>query len=211
MPTVKVLSSEGLKGIDCHSITCPECGSLIMPLFHFMYGQTTLLCQCPVHECGSVFLLRRNPGYYSIIPNHQLASESFSDTINTISPDFVRIYNEAYSAEQMSLGDICGVGYRKALEFLVKDYVSIGKPEDLITTVRSKSLSRCIDEFVTDERIKLVSKRAVWLGNDETHYVRKWEGKDVHDLKGIIHLVLRWIEQEVETEALLNDMPERKP
>ena len=144
------------------------------------------------------------------MPNHQLASETFSNTINKISSDFVRIFNEAYSAEQMSLSNICGVGYRKALEFLVKDYVSKDKPEEQIVAIRNKPLSKCIDEYVTDERIKLVSKRAVWLGNDETHYVRKWEGKDVHDLKGIIHLVLRWIEQEVETEALLNDMPERK-
>ena len=56
--------------------------------------------------------------------------------------------------------------------------------------------------------IKAVAKRAVWLGNDETHYVRKWEEKDVQDLKGLIRLTILWIEKVKETERLLAEMPE---
>lgn len=210
MAFVNVLCTDGTtRPLDCHSMTCPSCGALITPVYHAMYGQRVILSQCPVHECGSFFLLKRSGGDISLLPNHKLASMAFSDTIVSISPDFVRIYNESYAAEQMSLDDICGVGYRKALEFLVKDYVSKGKTDEDIKRIRAKALAKCIDENVSDERIKQVAKRAVWLGNDETHYIRKWEGKDVHDLKGIIHLTIRWIEQEVETDALLKDMPKR--
>lgn len=70
------------------------------------------------------------------------------------------------------------------------------------------SLSKCIDDYVDDVKINAVAKRAVWLGNDETHYVRKWEGKDVQDLKGLIRLTILWIEKEMETERLLAEMPE---
>lgn len=47
--------------------------------------------------------------------------KSFSDAIKKISPDFVRIYNQALKAENSNLTDICGPGYRKSLEFLIKD------------------------------------------------------------------------------------------
>ena len=71
-------------------------------------------------------------------------------------------------------------------------------------------MGSCINEDVSDERIKQVAKRATWLGNDETHYVRKWEDKDVKDLVSLIDLTIRWIESEIETKKLLESMPERK-
>ena len=108
----------------------------------------------------------------------------------------------------MSLMEVCGVGYRKALEFLIKDYIIEGKEPDVVEEIKVSPLARCIDTFVSDPNVKNVSKRAVWLGNDETHYVRKWEEKDVQDLKGLIRLTIRWIEQERETAFLLKDMPE---
>lgn len=32
-------------------------------------------------------------------------------------------------------------------------------------------------------------ERAAWLGNDETHYVRKWPEKDVKDLKSLNRII----------------------
>lgn len=209
MASVNVYCVEGSSClVESYYMKCPTCGALVTPLYLAMYDHRVLFCQCPVSQCQSLFLVRKADGRLILLPNHELNKEYFSDTIQGVSKDFVTIYNEAYAAEQMSLNDVCGVGYRKALEFLVKDYISRGKKEEEIGAIREKKLSKCIVDYVTDVRIKEVAKRAVWLGNDETHYVRKWEGKDVHDLKGIIHLVIRWIEQEIETEALLQEMPE---
>lgn len=44
----------------------------------------------------------------------KLKSRGFNDEVEKLSPSFVQIYNEAYSAEQMKLSQITGVGYRKA-------------------------------------------------------------------------------------------------
>jgi len=52
--------------------------------------------------------------------------------------------------------------------------------------------------------------RAVWLGNDETHYLRKWEQKDLTDLKNLIGLTVHWIEMEELTETVMKDMPAGK-
>ena len=45
-------------------------------------------------------------------------------------------------------------------------------------------------------------------GNDETHYVRKWEGKDINDLKKLISMTIAWIEIEQLTVDLAKEMPE---
>ena len=146
-----------------------------------------------------------------VMPNSTPSYREFSETINNISPSFTKIYNQSFCAEQLSLDQICGVGYRKALEFLIKDYLMNGlEDETRKENIKKKFLSNCIQEDVSDERIKSVARRAVWLGNDETHYVRIWEDKDVSDLKKLIDLTVRWIENEVETAKLLEDMPEQR-
>jgi hypothetical protein len=45
------------------------------------------------------------------------------------------------------------------------------------------------------------------LGNDETHYVRKWEEKDVSYLKDLIDICIHWIEAEIKTKRMLDELP----
>jgi hypothetical protein len=89
----------------------------------------------------------------------------------------------------------------------VKDY-AIGKHADKTSEIQKKPLAACIREYIDDKRIKSVAERATWLGNDETHYVRKWEGKNLHDLKALIRLTVHWLEMEAETERIVKEMPE---
>lgn len=51
--------------------------------------------------------------------------QNFSEAITSLSPNFVSIYKQAALAESLGLDQICGIGYRKAIEFLVKDYNSV--------------------------------------------------------------------------------------
>lgn len=210
MAETSVLSIDGSRrAVICNSIVCPSCGVLVVPeLLCYDYRSSVSFCRCPVEQCESYFMIKLNRYWMECLPNHPLKSEVFGETINSISPGFVKIYNESFSAEQMSLMEVCGVGYRKALEFLIKDYVLEGKDQKVVESIKRMQLAQCIETYVTDMNVKNVSKRAVWLGNDETHYVRKWEEKDVQDLKGLIRLTVRWIEQEKETASILQDMPE---
>ncbi len=73
---------------------------------------------------------------------------------------------------------------------------------------QAEDVGPCIADDVADDRIKNVARRAAWLGNDETHYVRLWEDRDIEDLKRSIELTVRWIEMELETEEALAAMPE---
>jgi len=76
--------------------------------------------------------------------------------------------------------------------------------------LKKTQLGTCIATHIKSEQIKGIAKRAAWLGNDETHYVRKWEGKDLQDLKKLIRLSLHWIEMETLTGEVIADMPEGK-
>jgi hypothetical protein len=101
---------------------------------------------------------------------------------------------------------VCGVGYRKALEFLIKDYLIRKCPDDR-AAIEDKQLGKVIESYVEDRNIKEVAKRAAWLGNDETHYKRRWVDKDLSDLTRLIRLVRHWIEVADETEEALRSMP----
>lgn len=97
------------------------------------------------------------------------------------------------------------MGYRKALEYLVKDFC-VSKFPDKEDDVKKRPLGQVVDVYVDNENIKQCAKRAVWLGNDETHYVRTWVDKDIKDLKLLIKLTVGWIEQAIITAMLIEDM-----
>lgn len=196
---------------------CPYCHNAITPNVLFAHNHHTMLevtMYCPNESCCKAFI-----GYYRMITGSStvqflgettkgtMEGRKFSEKINEISSSFVNIYNQAYIAEQQDLKEICGVGYRKALEFLIKDYVilSLGIDKE---KVEKTLLGSVINDFVNDTRIQSVSKRAAWLGNDETHYIRKWEGGNLDDLKKLIDLTVHWIEMEALTSSFEADMPE---
>lgn len=215
----------GFEGnVDQHPGKCPRCHALVqaLPVYgHVPMGDgfpnLEIAYLCMNTSCNRMFLGQfhgpfdialRTRGYVlgMVAPQDHEVRE-FSETIATLSDSFVLIYNEAFAAEQDNLMQICGVGYRKALEFLIKDYIIRLDPGEEIA-IKSKLIGRCIDDHVKSDRIRAVAKRAVWLGNDETHYVRKWEDKDLTDLKRLIDLTVHWIESEELTKDALESMPD---
>jgi len=204
VPTVRGIVTQ----ITQYPIECPFCHSNIIPRYLF-YDGDRLFASCPNETCHHHFVLASKgiDRYVVVQANAMPKKKGFSEIITSISPQFSKIYNQAYHAEQMQLDQICGVGYRKALEFLIKDYLmSKENDEAKKENIKNKFLNNCIQENVQNENIKNVAKRAVWLGNDETHYTRKWADKDINNLKQLIELTVRWIENEVETERVLQEM-----
>jgi hypothetical protein len=206
---------------------CPLCHRRIIPQPHFAQTrplgpgpslEAQIVFRCPNAECGNLFISyfvladfndpRQAFSFRESKPTKFLA-KTFEQSIRDISPAFCEIYNEAAAAEAGGLKQICGVGYRKAVEFLVKDYLIKAKGID--GAVASKlPLAACIKTYVDEGRIKEVAQRAVWLGNDETHYERVWIDKDLNDLKQMIDLLLHWINFENLTVSSLASMPVRR-
>ena len=140
----------------------------------------------------------------NIIPSMQKLPQ-IPEEVEELSGNFSEVYKQAFIAESYGLNEIAGVGYRKALEFLIKDY-SIHKNTDAEQNIKSLQLAKVIGQYVEDVNIKECAKRAVWLGNDETHYVRKWESKDISDLKILIKLTMGWVCNCLLTQKYIADM-----
>lgn len=222
METTKVYYySDGMysREIERKSVKCPFCGVINIPEYLFLKNVErsdffNVFTQCTNPTCRNMFITQistvgvRKPVFTKILPTALPEKRTFSNIISELSPNFCEIYNQAYIAEQTNLMQICGTGYRKSLEFLIKDYLISTLPEDQHEAIKNKFLNNCIRDNISNINIKTVASRAVWLGNDETHYTRKWEDKDINDLKSIIELTLHWIESEIRTQKLLEDMPE---
>ncbi|MDM5040954.1 hypothetical protein [Bacillus sp. OR-18] len=186
---------------------CPNCDHSVSPEYIFEYSKDlynlSLVCGCPRKDCASLFVaeykstvMRNN--YYELVALYpqKYKTHVYSDDIINLSNKFVEIYNQAFIAEQSGLNEICGVGYRKSLEFLVKDYAIKLNPNE-VAEVKRKFLKPCIVDYIPNENVKFLAERATWLGNDETHYERKWHEKDVQDLKILIELTVKYIEMEL--------------
>ena len=172
-----------------------------------------VIFQCPFFECRRYFI-----GYYGPIAQKQLLAIRPQEPEPTqwpavgeeLSPKFVAIYREAEQARHTGLTQIAGPGYRKAFEFLLKDYAKSRAPEKAEEVDKAFS-GNVVTEYISDPRIQAVAQRALWLGNDETHYLRKWTSHGVEDLITLIKLSINWIEIEHLSESYRQEMPSTAP
>ncbi len=130
---------------------------------------------------------------YETLPTSN-RDKSFSDAIKKISPDFVRIYNQALKAENSNLTDICGPGYRKSLEFLIKDFAILNNPAKREKIIKSP-LGECINTYLS-KNLSALATAAAWLGNDATHYEAKHHDYGLADLKEFINSTVAYIDFE---------------
>lgn len=132
------------------------------------------------------------------------------EELKKISPRFFEIYKESEKAEKWNLKEICWWWYRKALEFLVKDYaiyLNSGN-EEVINQVRNPkfTLKDCINTYMPTQSIKTFWTLSAWLWNDEVHYTRQHD-KDIPYLKKTIDALLQSISMlllEKEAEDIIN-------
>lgn len=203
--------------IDRPPEQCPICHHFLQPVdcgvAYVRSNTLEKMFRCPRENCERLFIARytqQSPGQFGLaecLPS-KLLVKGFSDIIQKVSKKFCDIHEQASTAEQLSLLLICGPGYRKALEFLIKDYVCGISPAEQAETIKKTALGKCIKDHITNAKIVTVASRAAWLGNDETHYLRTWEDKDLTDLKKLIDLTVHWIEMEELTKDVVIDMPD---
>ncbi len=168
--------------------------------------------RCPLNDCQGIFIGFYTSGPYfrssfgddyvylrnTYVPAY-FEEVSFEEEIKKISPHFVKIFTQSSIAEEIGLIDICGAGYRKALEFLIKDYLKLIKP-DLKEELEGHMLGYVIANYVENDRILTTAGLAKEKGNDETHYIKKLEDLSIEDFKKLIILTSNWIVDDLLTE-----------
>lgn len=205
--------------VDRDPDVCPICFCRIKPLDLSIVAKweqnLERVLRCPASLCARLFIARyqyRHPTFelFDCVPQSKpqallprLVSEKY--------PIFVEIYSQSLHAESIGLTEICGAGYRRSLEFLIKTYLLGKNPDEKAQAeIRRTMLGACIGKFVSEGSLKSVAERATWLGNDETHFEKRWEDKDLQDLKQLVELTASWIETELRTAAAIESMPDPK-
>jgi hypothetical protein len=168
--------------------------------------------RCAYAGCKQFFFCYYGPkGSTALLAVRPVKSNTtiFSEAVVKLSATFVSVFQEAEEASQLGLNQIAGPGYRKAFEFLIKDYAKSLAPNHA-ADIESKFSGVVVVEYIKDPRIQAVAKRSLWLGNDETHYLRKWTEHDVTDLVNLIKLTANWIEIDHLSKDYVENMPEPK-
>lgn len=130
--------------------------------------------------------------------------EAISQEISDLSPRFGTIITQARIAEAQDLTELAGMGYRKALEILTKDYLIAQHPHKK-DEIEKEWLSKSI-ERIDDMDLQELARRAVWLGNDETHYTRRWKNKDLNDLKFLVEHTVGVIANRLKARRHIDEM-----
>lgn len=199
---------------------CPHCGRTMSPLHVGQSassettniseeGRFSVCFRCSFEDCLKYFVIEYiNDDYesatmvdYTYRPPIKV---KLPENIEKVSPVFVEIYSQATVAESEALNQIAGVGYRKAAEFLIKDY-AISKNKDDEEKIKAILLGQVIAEYLNDfPKIQALAKSVAWIGNDETHYVRRHDDKDIQDLKKFILSAAQFIAADYDADEALS-------
>lgn len=183
-------------------IECPHCGAYIEPSLRFITSYNyrgakhIYLCVYKGNCCSRDFfvlydVVKPNGTLLSFFPNS--ISPTLPDCIHKISPRFVEMYNQCFSAEQKGHLELAGSGYRNAIELLVKDYAinELGyKKEEVV----KKKLAASIKAYLPSIDLKQSADIIRILGNDYTHYEQLYAEDTFAILKQYLEIFIKSIE-----------------
>lgn len=180
--------------------------------------------QCSNQECGKLFgVLYKNIGgkvkIASVLnglpkgpdwpkPILELIDGNTIGTEQEAKSKFIKTYLQSLEAESNSLDEIAGMGYRKAIEYLVKDWAIQNNPNEK-DKILSKWLGSTISDYYEGD-LKEIFERATWLGNDQAHYNKLFEEYDIDILKELIDLIMVELDREYKKKHYIETIQKRK-
>ncbi|WP_024480232.1 DUF4145 domain-containing protein [Cellulophaga baltica] len=208
---------------------CPHCHVANEPreLFKWFDSKENKLIStwlCNFNKCGRIFVISHKEDSSSYIieralnglpkgpiwpepilnlkDGKTLGSEQEEDS------KFIKTYLQSLEAESNGHDEIAGMGYRKAIEYLVKDWAIQSNPTEK-NKILSLWLSGIIKEFFTGD-LKDILERATWLGNDQTHYNKLFEEYNISHLKELIDLIMVELDREFKKRHYIENIEKRK-
>jgi len=125
-----------------------------------------------------------------------------------ISSKFIKTYLQSLEAQNYGLDELAGMGYRKSIEYLVKDW-AIQKHPDKKEIIEKSWLGGVIKDYYTGD-LKEILERATWLGNDQAHYNKLFEEYDIEILKELIDLIMVELDREYKKAHYIESIEKRK-
>ena len=119
-----------------------------------------------------------------------------NEDIKQISPEFYDIYNQCLIAKNIGLNQLYGMGFRKALEKLITDFIITENPNDR-NNILKMTLHNRIKTYFKESDIETASLACKWLGNNETHYKNCNDEQDLQLLEDLIEDTLYHIYRKI--------------
>lgn len=184
---------------------CPYCDQLQTPKFLSSSGieensfEFSIILEC--NNCSQHFLQSykfNNSSSFTmgrttykadkLPPKYQYDNESLTSEIISCSKDFANIHKQLKMAEKHNLYELLKLGYRKAAEQLVWDYLIKYEEKN------EKSLQK--KQF--PERIRLLnlpesnwlSDLLSWVGNDGAHPYQRHKSLNNEDMKVLLNILI---------------------
>lgn len=201
--------------VDRHPNECPYCHHKQHSQFMSALQSKSMtseksivsIWRCTFEDCESVFVveyLESRPGDKIVYEMNRFWESELDvevdPSVRSISPDFVEIYRQSLEAENNNYDKISGCGLRKAVEYLARDYAiylnakAIEADPTKKEKLESAPLANLIDQQFGED-VKELFHRGTWIGGDEVHYKKKYDGFTIDDLKGIIALIMHEIQR----------------
>lgn len=211
---------------------CPHCHIKIIPSnrgYYFSKGDVALeqlivIYQCVNSECTRHFvaLYKKESNQYKFKqylnglpkgpnwpkPIIELKSGEQVESGETAKSKFIKTYLQSLQAENLSLDEIAGMGYRKAIEYLVKDWAIKENPDKRDEILKSW-LGNVIQNYFTGD-LKDILERATWLGNDQSHYLKLFSDFDLDVLKELISLIMVELDRQYKKNHFIESIQSKK-
>lgn len=158
-----------------------------------VYGVAIYGCTSCLKLYLVVYLLNtieRTTKFIGIYPNPKATYTN--DRVAKLSPRFISLYNQSLLAADSGCKDIAIIGFRTALEVLIKDYLIVEEQQD-----EKKISSLHLDDAISRlNQASLINAADVvrFLGNDATHYEKNYENLGYDEAKAYAELFIQQIE-----------------
>ena len=143
--------------------TCPHCGVSVDAVL----GERSVIsvdhsyilssaCKCTA--CGKTFFfscrrIQSSNAQSQIVAIWPTSDSPYTnDNLSTISPRFINMYNQALRSESKGDIELAAIGFRSALEILVKDF-AVNELKIAVSEVSKKSLCDAIGEYLSQEEL----------------------------------------------------------
>lgn len=123
---------------------------------------------------------------------HIVKLPDIDDAVRSISPKFYDIYQQCLTEKANGLYDLYGMGFRKAVEYLVTDFAIKMHPEENDKII-SMSLHNRIEKYISDDDVRETLLACKLLGNNEVHYDNSNTSDDMVLFEELICDVTRYI------------------
>lgn len=208
---------------------CPHCHVANEPQLLFKYFDEKLdklisTWKCNFRKCNKIFVVSHRPSINNYVfernlnglpkgpiwpePIQNLKDGKYIGTEGECDSKFIKTYLQSLEAESNGLDEIAGMGYRKAIEYLVKDWSIQENPDDK-ESILGQWLSAIINNYFKGD-LKEILDRATWLGNDQVHYNKLFEEFNIEHLKELINLIMAELDRDFKKKQYIENIEKRK-